>query len=135
MRPAPARPDRTAPGRAPASRCADFRLAGPVGGCLRRSVPVPHEVQPEFLFADGPASEVPLPDPRSGFNADVADLWQLPVGQLVHVDLTGHQFSELRGRLELARAPDLPLDRREALALRIGPIEFTSCQIAAWTLP
>jgi hypothetical protein len=52
----------------------------------------------------------------------------------VRVELTGHHFPELRGRLELARAPDLPLDRRETLALRIGGIELTHRQIAAWSL-
>jgi len=92
------------------------------------------ESQPEFLFADGPAPELHLSDARSALFADIAALWQLPVGDLVHVDLTGHQFAELRGRLELARAPDLPLDRREILALRIGTIELTSKQIAAWSL-
>ena len=92
------------------------------------------ESQQDFLFADGPAPELHLPDPRSNLYADVAALWQLPVGQPVRVDLTGHHFAELNGRLELARAPDLPLDRRETLALRIGPIEFTSRQIVAWTL-
>jgi len=50
------------------------------------------------------------------------------------VDLTGHQFSELQGRLELARAPELPLDRRATLTLRIGGIEFTSRQITTWAL-
>ena len=92
------------------------------------------ESQQDFLFCDGPAPELHLPDPRSNLYADVAALWQLPVGQLARIDLTGHHFSELRGRLELARAPDLPLDRRETLALRVGGIEFTSRQITAWSL-
>ena len=92
------------------------------------------ETQEEFLFADGPAAEFHLPDPRSDFYEEVAALWQLPVGQLVHVALRGHNFSDLQGRLELSRAPDLPLDRREALALRIGTIEFSSRQIIAWSL-
>ena len=92
------------------------------------------ESQQDFLFADGPASEFQLPDPRSGFYAEVAALWEIPVGQIVHVALRGHQFADLHGRLELDRAPDLPLDRREALALRVGPIEFSSRQIVAWSL-
>ncbi|MSU24960.1 MAG: hypothetical protein EXS32_14220 [Opitutus sp.] len=92
------------------------------------------ESQQDFLFADGPGSALHLPDPRENFYADVSALWQIPVGQLVHVDLTGHQFADLRGRLELARAPDLPLDRRETLALKIGTIEFSSRQIGAWSL-
>lgn len=92
------------------------------------------ESQQDFLFADDPAPEVHLTDPRSNLYADVAALWQLPVGQRVHVDLTGHHFSELQGRLELARSPDLPLDCRETLALRIGTIEFSHRQIATWSL-
>lgn len=92
------------------------------------------ESQQDFLFADGPAPELHPPDPRSNFYADVAALWQLPVGQRVRVDLTGHQFAELSGRLELARSPDLPLDCRETLALRIGSIEFSHRQIATWSL-
>lgn len=90
--------------------------------------------QGEFLFADGPAPEIHLPDPRSGFYEEVAARWEIPVGLLVHVALREHSFSELHGRLELARAPDLPLDRRETLTLRIGTIEFSSRQIVAWSL-
>ena len=92
------------------------------------------ESQQDFRFPDGPAPDLHLPDPRSNLYADVAALWQIPVGQSVRVELTGHHFPELRGRLELARAPDLPLDRRETLALRIGGIELTHRQIAAWSL-
>lgn len=92
------------------------------------------EQQDEFLFAEGPASGLHLPDPRSNFYDEVAALWQLPVGQLAHVNLQGHNLSDLQGRIELARAPDLPLDRRETLALRIGTIEFSSRQITSWSL-
>ena len=92
------------------------------------------ESQQDFRFPDGPAPDLHLPDPRSNLYADVAALWQIPVGQSVRVELTGHHFSGLRGRLELARAPDLPLERRETLALRIGGIELTHRQIAAWSL-
>lgn len=92
------------------------------------------EEQADFLFADGPAPELHLPDPLADFYAEVAALWEIPVGQIVHVALREHQFADLYGRLELDRAPDLPLDRREALALRVGPIEFSSRQIVAWSL-
>ena len=92
------------------------------------------ETQAEFLFADGPAPQLHPPDPRFGFYRDVAELWQIPVGEIVHVALCAHHFSDLHGRLELSRAPDLPLDRREPLALRIGTIEFTSRQVIAWAL-
>ena len=93
-----------------------------------------HEQQDEFLFADGPVPERQLPDPRADFFEAVASLWQLPVGQVAHVNLNGHNMSDLQGRIELARAPDLPLDRREVLVLRIGTIEFSSRQIASWSL-
>ncbi len=92
------------------------------------------EEQADFLFADGPGPELHLPDPRSGLYEEIATLWGIPVGQITHVVLHEHNFSDLQGRLELSRAPDLPLDRREVLALRIGTIEFSSRQIVAWTL-
>jgi len=92
------------------------------------------ESQAEFLFADGPAPELHLPDPLADFYAEVAATWEIPLGQLAHVALREHHFADLQGRLELSRAPDLPLDRREKLALRIGTIEFSSRQIVAWSL-
>jgi hypothetical protein len=92
------------------------------------------EQQDEFLFADGPASQLELPDPRSNFYRDVSETWQLPVGQFVQVGLRDHSWSDLQGRLELERAPSLPLDPREPLALRIGQIGFSSRQLTAWSL-
>jgi hypothetical protein len=92
------------------------------------------EEQADFLFADGLAPEMHLPDPRSGLYEEIATLWRIPVGQIAHVELRGHNFSDLQGRIELSRSPDLPLDRRETLALRIGTIEFSSRQIVAWSL-
>ena len=92
------------------------------------------ESQQDLLFANCPANELPLPDPRSGFYADVAALWRIPVGEIVCVELNGHHFPELNGRLEVARAPEIPLNRRENLTLRIGGIEFTSRQISTWSL-
>ena len=92
------------------------------------------DLQQEFLFANGPAPELPLPDPRSGFYEEVAAVWQIPVGQRVHVALREHNLADLDGLLELARAPDLPLNRRESLQLRIGSIDFSSRQIVAWAL-
>ena len=90
--------------------------------------------QDEFLFPEDPAPEIHLPDPRAAFFGEVAALWQLPVGQVAHVTLSAHNLSDLQGRIELARSPDLPLDRREVLALRIGTIEFSSRQIVSWSL-
>jgi len=92
------------------------------------------ENQAEFLFADGPAPQWHLPDPRTPFFDEVAAAWQLPIGQEMRVELSGHDFANLRGRLELARAPDLPLDSRQPLALRLGEVEFSSLQVVAWSL-
>jgi hypothetical protein len=92
------------------------------------------EQQPEFLFADGPAPEFQLPDPNAPFCAEVATAWQLPVGRTITVELRGHDLPHLQGRLELARAPDLPLDPRQPLALRVGAVEFSSRQITGWSL-
>lgn len=90
--------------------------------------------QAEFLFAGGPAPELQPDDPDAGFYEEVAALWQIPVGSRVHVALRGHSFGDLDGRLRLARAPDLPLDPRQPLSLRIGAIEFSSRQVVAWAL-
>lgn len=89
--------------------------------------------QEEFLFADGPVPELHPFDPLGPFIAEVGARWSLPLGRTVRVDLTGDSLSETQGRLELARAPDLPLDPREPLTLRIGPVVFSSRQITAWT--
>ena len=90
------------------------------------------ESQQEFLFADGPAPQMHPPDPRSGFYAEVSATWQLPMGQIVRVDLKEHDLASLQGLLELSHAPDLPLDQRQPLVLRIRGVEFSSQQIAAW---
>lgn len=90
--------------------------------------------QSEFLFPDGPEPGLQLPDPRAGFYREVVDVWHLPLGQPVRVRLRGHDFPEVSGRLELERAPDLPLNPREPLQLSAGGIAFLSTQVQAWTL-
>ena len=92
------------------------------------------EQQAEFLFANGPNPQLQPDDFRSDFYAEVAAVWSLPVGQAIHIDLREPSMSDLQGRLELARAPDLPLNPRQPLSLRIGTIEFSSQHIVAWTL-
>lgn len=92
------------------------------------------EQQTDFLFADGPEPELHPPHPLADFYHDVAALWELPIGERVHVALRSHQMADLHGRLELHRAPDLPLDRHAELVLRIGQVEFTSRQIIGWSL-
>lgn len=90
--------------------------------------------QGEFLFAEGKVPELQPPDPSAGFREEVSARWRLPVGHQVRVELRNHQLPELTGRLELARAPALPLDPCVPLDLRIGTIGFSSRQITAWTL-
>jgi hypothetical protein len=92
------------------------------------------EYQSELLFGEGAAPAMHLPDPNSGFFAEVSTAWHLPVGQPIRVTLHSHSFDDFQGRLELASAPDLPLDPRQPLSLRIGTIEFSSRQIVAWSL-
>ena len=94
----------------------------------------PMENQQEFLFADGPTPHLHPPDPRSEFYNEVSTAWQLPVGRVVRIDLHGHDLPSLQGLLELPRAPDLPLDPHQPLFLRIAGVEFSSRQIAAWTI-
>ena len=47
--------------------------------------------------------------------------------------LRGHDLPEVSGRLELERAPDLPLNPREVLQLSAGGITFLSTQVQGWT--
>ncbi len=56
----------------------------------------------------------------------------MPLERKVRVDLAGESMDELRGRLELVRPPDLPLDPRQPLGLRIGAVTFSSRQITGW---
>ena len=92
------------------------------------------ERQSEFLFPDGPGPDLHLPDPRTGFYSEVAQVWRLPLGQPVRVLLRGHDLPEVAGRLELERAPDLPLNAREPLQLFAGGVAFLSTQVQAWSL-
>ena len=92
------------------------------------------EKQNEFLFADGPNSDSNLFDPRSGFYQEVSALWHLPLGEQVRVLLRQHDLLEVAGRLELERAPDLPLNARESLHLSAGGISFLSTQVQSWSM-
>ncbi len=75
-----------------------------------------------------------MPDPLGDLVADICRLWSLPIGDPVRVTLRNHSMPHLSGRLKLSRAPDLPLDPRELLHLRIGEFEFTSRQISSWAI-
>ncbi len=90
--------------------------------------------QNEFLFADGAEPLIAIPDPRAGFYREVAQIWNLPLGQRARLELRDHDLSEISGRLELERAPDLPLNPREPLQLSVGGIIFRSTQVKSWSL-
>jgi hypothetical protein len=90
--------------------------------------------QLEFLLC-GTATGAPEPaDPLGDLREGIAECWSVPLGQRVKVDLRDCNVPWLEGRLELSRAPDLPLDVRQSLALRIGTVEFSNRQIVAWAL-
>ena len=90
--------------------------------------------QNEFLFADGAEPLMAIPDPRAGFYREMNQIWKLPLGQRARLELRDHDLSEISGRLELERAPDLPLNAREPLQLSVGGITFRSTQVQAWSL-
>lgn len=98
------------------------------------SDPVPPPDQLEFLLVGAADGMAHLADPLGDLRERISVLWRLPLGQRVRVDLRDCELPWLQGRLELAQAPDLPLDPRQALVLRIGTIEFSSRQIVAWAL-
>lgn len=89
--------------------------------------------QGEFLFADGSSPELHLVHPLDDLIREISSLWGLPIGQRLRVGLTDPSLPILEGPLELRRAPDLPLNVRQVLALRIRGIDFQSRQIAWWT--
>ena len=88
--------------------------------------------QGEFVFEAGNAPPAPAAHPLAKLIEEIGRVWSLPLGRAVHVDLQGSSMDELRGRMELAAAPDLPLDPRQPLRLRIGKVAFSSRQITGW---
>jgi len=93
------------------------------------------EQQDEFLFSEAPDTGVLfLSHPLDDLFAAIAQLWGVPLGRRVRVSLLNHCMPELEGRLELARSPDLPLDSRDELRLRLGQFEFSHRQMASWAL-
>ncbi len=90
--------------------------------------------QSEFLFADGAQPELHVAHPLDEFFQEVSDMWRLPIGKNVRVNLRDPSLPPLEGKLELHRAPDLPLNRRESLSLRVRGLNFTSAEIASWSL-
>ncbi len=90
--------------------------------------------QDEFLFADGPQPELHLAHPLDDLLRQIATLWGLPIGSRARVTLNDPALPVLEGKLELERAPDLPLNVRESLRLKLRGIMFTSRDIASWSL-
>jgi hypothetical protein len=92
------------------------------------------------LFSDLPAGRAREAPPLPGFTDlapeladEVAAVWGLPVGRRARVTLCGHVVDELSGLLQIAGLPELPLDARRVLRLRIGHLEFTSRQVTGWS--
>jgi len=65
---------------------------------------------------------------------ELAAVWGLPLGRKVRVELRHHTVTGLSGMLRVAGLPDLPFDRLAPLRLRIGDVEFSSRQVAAWSV-
>lgn len=90
--------------------------------------------QSEFLFADGVQPELHVAHPLDDFFQAVAEKWSLPIGRAVRMTLRDPALPLLEGKLELDHAPDLPLNPRETLTLRIRGLVFTTHEIASWSL-
>lgn len=93
------------------------------------------------LFSDLPPEQSLAHPPLPGFTDlapsltdELAAAWGLPIGRRVRVELRRHAVPGLLGLLQVAALPDLPLDGRRPLRLRIGHEEFTSQQIVACSL-
>lgn len=97
-------------------------------------MPRPAPDQSEFLFGDGPAPQLALPEPLADLVAEMVRLWGLPLYQKARITLKNHSLDELCGRLELVSAPDLPLNPAQPLALRAGGVAFFSNHVVAWSL-
>ena len=93
------------------------------------------------LFSDLPVGRSLAEPPLPGFTDlapeladEAAAAWGLPVGRVARVTLRGHAVDELTGLVQIAGLPELPLDARKTLRLRIGREEFTSRQVTGWSL-
>jgi hypothetical protein len=93
------------------------------------------------LFDDVPvrpkAETPPLPgftDLAPSLTDELAQVWGLPLGRKVRVELRHHQVNGLTGMLQAAGLPDLPFNARAPLRLRIGHMDFNSRQIVTWSV-
>ncbi|HEY0944169.1 MAG TPA: hypothetical protein VGD81_02850 [Opitutaceae bacterium] len=91
------------------------------------------ERQDEFLFLGGAAPELRMGHPLEELFEQISTTWGVPLRRPVRLRLRDQSIPELTGILELVRAPDLPLDKREPLRLRLKGIEFTHRDISEWT--
>ena len=88
--------------------------------------------QGEFLFCDGDEGRLGLPLPEDSLVRDIGAEWGLPVGQRVRIVFRGGEsLRDITGRLEIAAAPELPLNHHRLLRLRVAGYEFGNTAIAS----
>lgn len=78
-------------------------------------------------------SHAPAPVAPLELRDEIAQAWNLPLGQRVEISFRDGQLDAIRGSLELAAPPAYPWNPREPLALRIAGFTFNSRAIAHWT--
>lgn len=83
------------------------------------------------LPLDTPYQPAPAAPPE--IRDEIARTWSLPLGESVEVCLRDGQIDAIRGRLEIASAPDFPWDPHQPLQLRIAGYTFSSRDIEHWT--
>lgn len=74
------------------------------------------------------------PGPVPHLREEIARVWGLPLGEWVEVSLRRGPCDSLRGRLQLAVAPDEPWNSHAPLGLSIADVPFSSHDIARWVL-
>lgn len=90
------------------------------------------EYQTDLIFASDAA---PAPAPLSSLRDEIARAWGLPLGARVQIGFhPAFPVANAAGILELRSAPGFPRDPRQPLALRVAGCDFTSRDIAHWTL-
>jgi hypothetical protein len=80
--------------------------------------------QGEFIWGDS-ESESSVPWTEDPLIEDIGREWGLPVGKRVRIGLRdGESLGSLTGKLEVARPPTMPFNRRQPLRLRVAGYEF-----------
>jgi len=94
-----------------------------------------HPYQTEFLIIESDTPSMGIQDLEDPLFREIGVFWSLPVGKRMRVRLrVSGGLSMLEGKLEIAKAPDYPFRRNQALSLRINSIPFFSTQIEDWVL-